>query len=97
MTYLENLHETCISANKKALKERKGLAWDNRKVKTRKRYIPRGKFFKRFEKADQSRIGKGLVDDLDQSLEDLKHSVAVHGKLDEISAKIADIKGDLGV
>ena len=53
-TYFENLHDTCIQANKNALMHKNGKAWDNKKSKTRKLYCPRGKAFKRMEQLDTS-------------------------------------------
>ncbi len=64
MTYLEQLHETIIQANENSLRHKDGKAWDNTKRKNAKRYKPRGKFFKKFERAEHSRIGNSIINDI---------------------------------
>ena len=45
MSYLERVEETRIAANRQALMYRDGKAWDNKKIKTQKQYLPRGKAY----------------------------------------------------
>lgn len=45
MKYLDRVAETCIAANAKSMKQVGG--WDNKKRKTAKQYMPRGKAYKR--------------------------------------------------
>lgn len=49
MTYLDNMHAEMIKANEKSRSQFKNKAWDNKKAKTRKRMLPRGKVFQRLE------------------------------------------------
>lgn len=71
-TYLENLHEAMIEANKTALHYRDGKAWDNAKRKTRKRMAPRGPFFRKFEKAEHSRKGNAMISGIKATLADIR-------------------------
>lgn len=50
MTYLENVTQTCIEANNFSRTQVASSAWDNKKTKSRNRYLPRGKVFQRLEK-----------------------------------------------
>lgn len=58
--YLDRVSETCIAANKKAMSQPRG--WDNKKTKNMRRYLPRGKAYKRLVnmewKAMSSRLEK---------------------------------------
>lgn len=47
-TYFENLNYAIIQNNKKALAYGDGKAWDNKKKKTKKSHMPRGKCYRRF-------------------------------------------------
>lgn len=67
-TYLDNVHETCILANRVAFQNRDGRAWDNRKAKTRKMYLPRGKAFLRLERLETSAGWKQLKKSVDTLL-----------------------------
>lgn len=69
MTYLTNLSETKIQANNSSRSQVSG--WDNCKVKSAKRYNPRGSFFKRFQKAEY----KAEFDDITESLESAISSI----------------------
>jgi len=64
LTYIERVQGACIDANHAAMLYGDGKAWNNRKAKTRKMYVPRGKCFKRMEEmqrdADWRNINEGL-------------------------------------
>lgn len=65
MTYLTKLREVVVQATKKSRSQSKG--WDNRKVKIRNRHLPRGKFYRRFERESFQRE----CDELLNVMEDL--------------------------
>lgn len=47
MNYFDNLGDVMVMENDKALKYGDHQAWHNKKMKTRKRHMPRGRAFKR--------------------------------------------------
>jgi hypothetical protein len=49
INYMENLSETIIMCNQKALSYGDGKAWDNKKAKTSRLSIPRGRIFRTLE------------------------------------------------
>ena len=68
MIYLNNLHESMRRANNYSFRYKDGTAWDNTKRKTRKRMTPRGPYFKRMERAEHSRKGNMLLNELDDAI-----------------------------
>lgn len=57
--YLSNLHSSLIVKNDHALSQPSG--WNNKKVKTRRLSVPRGPFFKKFEKSEWTRTANNLI------------------------------------
>lgn len=52
-TYLNNLKSSMAKANVKSLKNKCAKSFDNKKIKTAKRMLPRGNAFKRMEKIER--------------------------------------------
>lgn len=55
MNYLDNLEDTMIKANRKALAMKDGRAWNNRKTKTMRKCLPRGKAFWKIHNLERSK------------------------------------------
>lgn len=65
MSYLENMTQEMIKANAHSRTQPKNNAWDNKKGKTRKLMLPRGKVFQRLENRERTawwnKLTEGLV------------------------------------
>lgn len=80
MDYLRTIERTLIKANRKAYHEAiadgrtghkhgKAKAWDNKKRKNAKRYLPRGKVYKRLLVLESRRVFAEIT----KSLNDAEH------------------------
>ena len=47
INYIKNLEDTLIACNRKAYLYKDGKAWDNKKKKTWRKHVPRGKIYMR--------------------------------------------------
>ena len=54
MTYLENVTNTLIAANKFSMSQHQRSAWNNKKINSRNLYLPRGNCFQRLERIEGS-------------------------------------------
>jgi len=70
-TYFENLNSAIINNNKKSFKYRDGKAWDNKKKKTAKSHMPRGKMYRRFMDMQWRGVCSQLTDDMNGLLQHL--------------------------
>lgn len=71
--YMKNLEATMIACNRKAFLYRDGKAWDNRKNKTFKRYVPRGKLYLRMINAEN----RAAFDNIECKLRELANDLGV--------------------
>ena len=65
MNYIKNLSDTIITSNQKALSYGDGKAWDNKKAKTSRLSMPRGRVFQVLEGLEamkRLRIMRGMVE-----------------------------------
>lgn len=77
MSYFKKLQDTVIKANKVALQNKNGKAWDNKKTKNRGRYCPRGKAFKRMEQLDRTTDWNAIIEPIQS-----------HPLFEEVKAKL---------
>lgn len=68
MSYLQRVEETCIAANHTALMYRDGKAWDNKKKKNLKQYVPRGKAYQTVSKRESMASWLRLKLSIDSSI-----------------------------
>ena len=72
-TYMENLHNTMEKCNRYSYEYGDGKAQDNRKKKTYKRYVPRGKLYLRMINAEN----RAAFDDIDRKMRSLASDLGV--------------------
>lgn len=58
LRYLDRVSETCIAANRDSMSQPSG--WDNKKTKNMRRYLPRGKAYKRLVNMEWKAMGERL-------------------------------------
>jgi len=72
-TYMENLHDTMLKCNRYSYEYGDGKAWDNRKMKTYKRYVPRGKLYMRMINSEN----RAAFDNIECKLRELASDLGV--------------------
>ena len=58
---MKNLEDTLIACNRKAFLYKDGKAWDNRKKKTWRKHVPRGKVYMRLSNLEGRKQYNQLV------------------------------------
>lgn len=67
MTYFENMQAMLVGMSNKA-RTQGGKAWDNAKGNNRRRHLPRGKVYQRFEQLHRSKWWRETKSDIDECL-----------------------------